>query len=394
MTEINNKTPFDPALPEDFGTSPAEASAFSGREYDDAEFPQEFPGDSFFMIPDGGHMTSSPNLAHEQMTTGEHSGETKDNSSPKHVATAGPGDSLPGAEVTPATTAGAVGQIENPENMTNPQEATPIVLSDWERIPGAEDAPELAEGEFGHLPKLPKKRFADRELSWLAFNERVLEQAEDASLPLLERAWFLTIFTSNLDEFYMVRVAGLKRRIATGLAVSSASGLTATQLHDEIRSRAQELCERHAQAFQDDIGPALAKKGIHIKHWDCLTELDQQHLTSYFRHRIFPVLTPLAVDPSHPFPYISGLSLNLAVIVRNPVSGKTHFARVKIPPLLPRLIAVHVYDPNVGTVPTVDAPFVYVPLEEVISAHLDHLFPAWRLWKSTRLGSPVTKILR
>lgn len=223
---------------------------------------------------------------------------------------------------------------------------------------------------------LPEGRFAERELSWLAFNERVLEQAEDHRLPLLERAWFLAIFASNLDEFFMVRVAGLKRRIATGLAVPSAAGLSPRQVMEGITVRAQELMDRHSKVFTLDVKPKLAEQGIDILHWDQLDDSQHERLRKFFRAQIFPVLTPLAVDPAHPFPYISGLSLNLAVVVRNPKSGKEHFARVKVPPLLPRFIAVDAegrpYRPE--DVPTDGGNTAYVPLEEVIGAHLDTLF--------------------
>ena len=174
----------------------------------------------------------------------------------------------------------------------------------------------------------------------MAFNQRVLEQSEDPLLPLLERAWFTAIFSSNLDEFYMVRVAGLKRRIAAGIAKKGASGLEPRQVLEGIQARTQELTARQARAFQDDILPALAKRGIRLSRWDDVSEDQRAQLTRYFRRQIFPVLTPLAVDPSHPFPYISGLSLNLAVVVRNPLTGKLHFARVKVPQSLPRMINV------------------------------------------------------
>ncbi|MGV9182183.1 RNA degradosome polyphosphate kinase [Arcanobacterium canis] len=225
---------------------------------------------------------------------------------------------------------------------------------------------------------LPQGRFADRELSWLAFNERVLQQAEDQDLPLLERAWFLAIFASNLDEFFMVRVAGLKRRIAMGMATPSASGLSPRRVLDSINLRAKELMARHAKVFRKDIAPKLAENGIVIQHWDELEESSKDRMRKFYRRRIFPVLTPLAVDPAHPFPYISGLSLNLAVIVRNPKSSKEFFARVKVPALLPRFIAVdsegRPYDPE--DVPTDEhGRTYYVPLEEVIGAHLNTLFP-------------------
>lgn len=208
---------------------------------------------------------------------------------------------------------------------------------------------------------LPQGRFLDRERSWLAFNERVLELAEDPSTPLLERANFLAIFASNLDEFFMVRVAGLKRRIATGVATRSASGLQPREVLDLIRTRSRELMARHAACYQHDVAPALGEEGIHLIRWADLTEKEQARLFTLFRHQIYPVLTPLAVDPAHPFPYISGLSLNLAVVVRNPVSGHHHFARVKVPPLLSRFLEA--------------SPQRYVPLEDVIAAHLEELFP-------------------
>jgi len=209
--------------------------------------------------------------------------------------------------------------------------------------------------------ELPDDRFLDREVSWLAFNRRVLELAEDADLPLLERTRFLAIFASNLDEFFMVRVAGLKRRMATGLAVRAASGLLPREVLETIWTHARELTARHAGAFHDDILPALVKEGIEILRWDELEQQEEERLHRLFRERVFPVLTPLAVDPAHPFPYISGLSLNLAVVVRNPQTGNEHFARVKVPPLLPRLVQV--------------AEQRFVPLEDVIAAHLGQLFP-------------------
>ncbi|PZH07959.1 RNA degradosome polyphosphate kinase [Streptomyces sp. NTH33] len=209
--------------------------------------------------------------------------------------------------------------------------------------------------------QLPQGRFLDRERSWLAFNERVLELAEDPDTPLLERANFLAIFASNLDEFFMVRVAGLKRRIATGVATRSASGLQPREVLEMIWARSRELMARHAACYHEDVAPALAEEGIHLVRWGELTEKEQARLFTLFRHRIFPVLTPLAVDPAHPFPYISGLSLNLAVVVRNPVTGHRHFARVKVPPLLNRFLE--------------SSPGRYVPLEDVIAAHLEELFP-------------------
>jgi polyphosphate kinase len=211
------------------------------------------------------------------------------------------------------------------------------------------------------LPELPPDRFLDRELSWLAFNARVLELAEDGDLPLLERARFLAIFASNLDEFFLVRVAGLKRRIATGLAVRAASGLQPREVLEAISTKAHALAERHASCFRDEVLPALAKEGIELLRWSDLSEEERQSMHALFRSSIFPVLTPLAVDPAHPFPYISGLSLNLSVVVRNPQTGGEHFARVKVPPILPRFLEASQQR--------------FVPLEDVIAAHLPQLFP-------------------
>jgi polyphosphate kinase len=243
----------------------------------------------------------------------------------------------------------------------------------------ADDSAASPDGEVTNREPLPQDRFLDRELSWLAFNQRVLELAEDDRQPLLERLRYLAIFASNLDEFFMVRVAGLKRRIATGLAVTAASGLSPRQVLMAISEQAHELMARHALVFAEQVQPALAAEGITLVRWDELGSEEQDRLHRFFRRQIFPVLTPLAVDPAHPFPYISGLSLNLAVVVVNPATGKEHFARVKVPPLLPRFIAVDARG-HLGATPTtassIDAgPVSFVPLEDVISEHLDHLFP-------------------
>src|SRR5690349_17511608 len=172
---------------------------------------------------------------------------------------------------------------------------------------------------------LPEDRFSNRELSWLDFNARVLALAEDKTQRLLERAKFLAIFASNLDEFYMVRVAGLKRRREMGLSVTSADGLTASEQLALISARTRELQEQQGRCFVDEVRPALAQEGIRIVRWSEVDAADRARLGEYFTAQIFPVLTPLAVDPAHPFPYISGLSLSLAVVVRNPESGAERF---------------------------------------------------------------------
>jgi len=212
-------------------------------------------------------------------------------------------------------------------------------------------------------PDLPADRFLDRELSWLDFNRRVLELAEDESVPLLERVNFLSIFASNLDEFFMVRVASLKRRIATGIAVNSASGLSPRDVLAQISAKTKDLQSRHAALFRDKIGPELALNGFQIEHWSALNQEERAGLEQYFQEQVFPVLTPLAVDPAHPFPYISGLSLNLAVVLRNPNNQMEHFARVKVPPLLPRFV------------PVPGSTSRFVPLEDVMGAFLSELFP-------------------
>jgi polyphosphate kinase len=165
---------------------------------------------------------------------------------------------------------------------------------------------------------LPADRYLERELSWLQFNERVLQLAMDPLVPLLERCRFLAIFASNLDEYFMVRVAGLKRRIGAGLAVRTSAGIEPRELLERVARLAHELMAQHAAVFQDDVRPALAGEGITIVRWDDLAEADQEPMHEFFRERLFPVLTPLAVDPAHPFPYISGLSLNLAVLLQSP----------------------------------------------------------------------------
>jgi polyphosphate kinase len=222
--------------------------------------------------------------------------------------------------------------------------------------------------------RLPDDRFLNREVSWLDFNGRVLTLAEDRKLPLLERAKFLAIFASNLDEFYMVRVAGLKRRQSMGLSVRSADHLSPREQLARIAERTQALVERQARCFVDDVAPALEEQGIAIVHWQDLGDSEQSRLHVYFGDHLFPVLTPLAVDPAHPFPYISGLSLNLAVTVRDPDGLVDRFARIKVPNNVPRFVAVGSEgEVNAGATSTESANFL--PLEDLIAAHLDQLFP-------------------
>ena len=215
----------------------------------------------------------------------------------------------------------------------------------------------------------PSDRYLNRELSWLDFNARVLALAEDVSLPLLERAKFLAIFASNLDEFYMVRVAGLKRRAETGLAVRSADGLSPREQLARISDRSQAIAEAAARVFLDSVRPGLEENGVSILRWADLTNAQRARLSDYFSAQVFPVLTPLAVDPAHPFPYISGLSLNLAVTVRDPQERTDRFARVKVPNNVPRLVRVDP-DPSSGGSDEV----TFLPIEDLIAAHLGQLF--------------------
>jgi polyphosphate kinase len=218
----------------------------------------------------------------------------------------------------------------------------------------------------GPPSELPDDRYLNRELSWLDFNARVLALTEDPSQPLLERAKFLAIFASNLDEFYMVRVAGLKRRDETGLAVRSADGLSPREQLARVSTRSQAIAEAHARVFLDQVRPELAAEGIRILRWADLSEAQRTRLSEYFSAQVFPVLTPLAVDPAHPFPYISGLSLNLAVTVRDPERRTERFARVKVPDNVPRLVRV---DTEMAP-----ADITFLPIEDLISAHLGVLF--------------------
>ncbi|RSN66132.1 RNA degradosome polyphosphate kinase [Amycolatopsis sp. WAC 04182] len=255
----------------------------------------------------------------------------------------------PAAKTTPRATRG--GSASRPAQEFRALPAAP---------PAVTSAPTAVE-------TLPDDRYFNRELSWQDFNARVLALAEDESQPLLERAKFLAIFASNLDEFYMVRVAGLKRRDETGLPVRSADGLTPREQLAYIAKRNQDLVERHTNAFELHLRPQLAEEDILIVGWNDLTGADQLRLSNYFSEQIFPVLTPLAVDPAHPFPYISGLSLNLAITVRDPEAGTERFARVKVPSNVPRLMRIE-QQPRESRTAT------FLPLEELIAAHLGELF--------------------
>jgi polyphosphate kinase len=209
-------------------------------------------------------------------------------------------------------------------------------------------------------------RYLDRELSWLDFDARVLALAEDRTVPVLERARFLAIFSQNLDEFFMTRVAGLADRLAAGLGAAAAEGLHPLEGLEAIRARTLDLVARQTAVFRDELVPALAEGGIVLSDWDGLDDNDRKGLSRLYEERVFPVLTPLAVDPGHPFPYISNLSLNLAVFVGDAAASERRFARVKVPPLLSRFLV------------TADGGR-FVPLEQVIAAHLPGLFPGMEI---------------
>jgi polyphosphate kinase len=218
------------------------------------------------------------------------------------------------------------------------------------------------------ISESPRDRLIDRELSWLSFNERVLDLAEDKNIPLLERCRFLAIFSSNLDDFYMIRVASLKMKIEKGYFKANSAGFTPQELMKEISEKTQKLINRQSICFQENILPELAASGIEISTWDQLSKDEKKYVTKIFNDRIFPVLTPLAVDPSHPFPYISGLSLNLAVLVKRPDTNEELFARVKVPQSLPRFIETQ--ELEFGK---------FISLENVIIANLEHLFPGMEI---------------
>jgi polyphosphate kinase len=211
------------------------------------------------------------------------------------------------------------------------------------------------------LHMLGTERFTNRELSWLDFNGRVLSMAEAVDVPLLERLKFCAIYASNLDEFFMVRVAGLKDQMAAGLTRNTPDGLGPQAQFELISQRVARQSHRLERVLIDRLLPALEEAGIFIVDWDQLDDRERAAAAIEFDQRIFPVLTPLAVDPGHPFPYISNLSLNLAVQVTDPGSGRRRFARLKVPDNLPRFLAL--------------ASGRFVPLEQVIGAHLSDLFP-------------------
>src|SRR5690606_23561084 len=209
--------------------------------------------------------------------------------------------------MTSVVTSSQVGDGDSPEE---PVVIPEVSIASSSPTENPRFQPRASNGRFvkrDHADDLPADRYLDREISWLQFNERVLQLAADEGIPLLERARYLSIFTSNLDEFFMVRVAGLKRRIATGIALRSASGLEPREVLEHIAEVSHELMDLQAKVFHQQVRPALEGVGITLVDWSDLSPDEQSAMTQLFTEQIFPVLTPLAVDPAHPFPYISGL---------------------------------------------------------------------------------------
>jgi polyphosphate kinase len=226
------------------------------------------------------------------------------------------------------------------------------------------------------MDQISPETFINRELSWLEFSKRVFALTGREDFPLLEKVKFLAIWSSNLDEFFQVRVAGLKEQVAHGLRSATPDGLTPGQQLAAIRSHVDAQCQEVSKRFLSEVAPSLAKEGIVFSDYSTLDEEDRDFLDDQFRELVFPVVTPLAVDPAHPFPYISNLSMNLAIFVRNPETRLTRFARVKIPPILPRFVVL----------PDGER---FVPLEQVIASHLDSLFPGMEI-----LGHHVFRVTR
>ena len=220
-----------------------------------------------------------------------------------------------------------------------------------------------------------RPRLLNRELSWVEFGARVLELAEDDRLPLLERLKFAAIFSQGLDEFFMVRVAGLLELDEADVLVRSADGLTAGQALDAIRDRVSELAARQGKLWKRDLAPALAAAGIDVATIDDCSDREREKLRKFFEREVFPILTPLAVGPGQPFPYVSGLSLSLGVIAVEPETGEERFARVKVPEVLDRFVP---------------AGKRLVPLESVIAHFLPMLFPGMEIASGPSSGSPVT----
>jgi len=214
--------------------------------------------------------------------------------------------------------------------------------------------------------------YFNRELSWLEFNRRVLQEANDPRTPLLERVKFAAIFASNLDEFFMVRVASLQRQVEAQVTTLSPDGRTPQQQLDEISQRLHPMVAQLQELFENELRPQLAAEGVYVLKYDELDSAQRRYLKHYFEERVFPILTPLAVDPSHPFPLMSNLSLNLAIVLEDPDTGETRFARVKVPDSLPRFVVL-----PADVHPKTDRSVVWagVSLEQIVADNLERLFP-------------------
>jgi polyphosphate kinase len=261
------------------------------------------------------------------------------------------GPTGPGPGVPPVDGAAPDGRTAATETATTETDAATEPLPDHPTPP-----------TYQQIEAFGYQRFTNREQSRLDFGSRLLDLAEDDGQPLLERAKFLAIFSELLDEFYQIRVAALEDQVAAGVRTRSVDGLRPGEQLTMIRGRVEELVRRQDHIFLDRIVPALADAGIRLSSWSSLDDDDREYLVEVFRREIYPVLTPLAVDPGHPFPYISNLSLNLVVEVQDPVAGERRIARVKVPPTMDRFVVM----------PDGER---FVPLEQVIAAHLDWLFP-------------------
>ncbi|MGB5711256.1 MAG: hypothetical protein WBM44_10150 [Waterburya sp.] len=224
------------------------------------------------------------------------------------------------------------------------------------------------------------KYYFNRELSWLEFNRRVLAEALDKRTPLLERLKFMAIFSSNLDEFFMVRIAALKKQVEAGVSKLSADGRTAPQQLEEIANVLTPMFREQHQHFEKVLRKELTKSGIHILNYVDLNQEQRTYINGYFEDYIFPVLTPLAIDPSHPFPYISNLSLNLAVVLKDPTIDNELFARVKIPKVLPRFVALpeELRQRHRGK----SGVWTGVPIEQIVTHNLEYLFPGMNILES------------
>src|SRR5262252_7059023 len=235
-----------------------------------------------------------------------------------------------------------------------------------------------ASAAHGSVELDDKKYYINREISWLAFNERVLAEARDQRWPLLERLKFLAIHGSNLDEFFMIRVSGLHEQLVATVTDPTPDGLGTREQLVAIRQLVLQQVQEATALLSQELLPALASKGIIIENWDTLDAETKRRAGAYFRRSVFPVLTPLAVDPGHPFPFLSNLSVSLAVIVRDPVTEEEKFARVKVPEILPRFVPLDAFLDGEKT-PSAEAQLRFVPLEQLIEAHLDQLFPGMQL---------------